>query len=112
MKSCQRKLTASTLRLIPLRSPILAHIKLMPEKEFSMAKNYYITGNRKDGYKSVAEGAERASFTSDRQSKVIAITRETMRNQGGGELRIQGQNGRFRAADTVPPKKDNFPPRG
>lgn len=77
-----------------------------------MAKNYYISGNRKDGYRSVAEGASRASFTSQRQSEVISITRRSMQNNGGGELRIQGTDNRFRAADTVPPKIDNFPPRG
>ena len=77
-----------------------------------MAKNYYVSGNRKDGYMAVGEGAQRASFTGPKQSEVISQTRQSMRNNGGGELRIQGQNGQFRAADTVPPKKDNFPPRG
>ncbi len=77
-----------------------------------MAKNYYISGNRKSGYKARSEGAQRASFVSLKQSEVISKTRSTMRVQGGGELRIQGQNGQFRAADTVPPKKDHFPPRG
>lgn len=77
-----------------------------------MAKNYYISGDRKDGYKAVSEGGQRASFTGQKQSEVISQTRQSMRNNGGGELRIQGQNGRFRAADTVPPKKDNFPPKG
>lgn len=77
-----------------------------------MAKNYYISGNKKEGYKSVAQGAQRASFTASKQSDVIAQTRNTMRNNGGGELRIQDQNGKFRAADTVPPKIDKFPPRG
>lgn len=77
-----------------------------------MAKNYYVTGNRKDGYRGVAEGGQRASFTGTRQSDVISQVRNTMRSNGGGELRIQGTDTKFRAADTVPPKKDNFPPRG
>lgn len=77
-----------------------------------MAKNYYVSGNRKDGYRATAEGAQRAGFTASRQTDVVSQTRNSMRNNGGGELRIQGINGKFRAADTVPPKKDNFPPRG
>ena len=77
-----------------------------------MAKNYYVTGNRREGYQAKAQEASRASFTGNKQSEVISRVRESMRNNGGGELRIQGQDGRFRAADTVPPKIDKFPPRG
>lgn len=77
-----------------------------------MAKNYYVSGNRKDGYRAVGENAQRASFTGKTQAEVIQQTRQSMRNNGGGELCIQGVNNQFRAADTVPPKKDNFPPRG
>lgn len=77
-----------------------------------MAKNYYVSGNRKDGFKAAGEGAKRASFTGPKQSDVISSVRNTMRSNGGGELRIQDTKGKFRAADTVPPKKDNFPPRG
>lgn len=77
-----------------------------------MAKNYYVSGNRKDGYRSVAQGSQRAGFTGPRQADVISQTRNSMRSNGGGELRIQGTDGKFRAADTVPPKKDNFPPKG
>lgn len=77
-----------------------------------MAKNYYVSGNRKDGYRATAQGAQKAGFTAPRQADVISQARNSMRNNGGGELRIQGTNGQFRAADTVPPKKDNFPPKG
>jgi len=77
-----------------------------------MAKNYYISGSRKDGYRGVAQGASRAGFTGKTQAQVIKQVRQSMRNNGGGELRIKGTDNKFRAADTVPPKKDNFPPRG
>lgn len=77
-----------------------------------MAKNYYISGNRTDGYRSVGENAQRASFTARTQAEVINQTRHTMQNNGGGELRIQNTQGQFRAADTVPPKIDKFPPQG
>jgi hypothetical protein len=77
-----------------------------------MAKNYYISGNPKDGYRAVGEGGQRASFTARTQTAVIKQTRNSMQQNGGGELRIQNVHGQFRAADTIPPKKDNFPPRG
>lgn len=77
-----------------------------------MAKNYYVSGNRKDGYRAVAQGSQRAGFTGTRQSDVVSQARGSMQKNGGGELRIQGTDGKFRVADTVPPKKDNFPPRG
>ena len=77
-----------------------------------MGKNYYVSGNRRDGYRAIGENAQRASFTGRTQAEVINQTRNLMRQNGGGELRIQDTNGHFRAADTIPPKKDPFPPRG
>lgn len=78
-----------------------------------MAKNYTVSGNKNDGYRAKADNAQRASFTGKTQTEVIQQTRTHMRQNGGGELRIQRATGSgYRAADTVPPKKDNFPPRG
>ena len=78
-----------------------------------MAKNYTISGNKASGYRSTADNGKRASFTGMTQAQVIQETRKHMQKIGGGELRIQRTDStRFRAADTVPPKKDNFPPRG
>lgn len=77
-----------------------------------MAKNYTISGNPSRGYRAVADNGQRASFTGRTQHQVIQQTRSSMKQNGGGELRIQNTQGQFRAADTIPPKKDNFPPRG
>lgn len=78
-----------------------------------MAKNYTISGNQQKGYRAMADNGQRASFTGKTQAAVITQTREHMRQNGGGELRIQRTDSPlYRAADTVPPKKDNFPPRG
>ena len=77
-----------------------------------MAKNYYVSGNPQKGYRGLAQGASRAGFTGKTQTSVIKQVRESMKDSGGGELRIQGLDGKFRAADTVPPKIDKFPPRG
>lgn len=78
-----------------------------------MAKNYTISGNRSTGYRAKADGGQRASFTGKTQAEVIKQTRTHMQQNGGGELRIQRTDRpQYRAEDTVPPKKDNFPPRG
>lgn len=77
-----------------------------------MAKNYTISGNASKGYRAVGDNAQRASFVGRTQAEVIQQTRQSMQQNGGGELRIQNIQGQYRAADTVPPKKDNFPPRG
>ena len=78
-----------------------------------MAKNYTISGNKSAGYRAKADGGQRASFTGKTQTEVIKQTHTHMQQNGGGELRIQRtDHPQYRAADTVPPKKDNFPPRG
>ncbi len=78
-----------------------------------MAKNYTISGNKSSGYRARADGSKRASFTGSTQQQVIKQTRDSMKQNGGGELRIQRTDSpQYRAADTIPPKKDNFPPRG
>jgi Uncharacterized protein conserved in bacteria (DUF2188) len=78
-----------------------------------MAKNYTISGNKDKGYRAMADGGQRASFTGKTQTEVVHQTRTHMQQNGGGELRVQRTDRpQYRAADTVPPKKDNFPPRG
>lgn len=56
-------------------------------------------------------GGDRASSVHDTHAQAIDRAREIIRNDGGGELRIQGRDGRWRDSDTVPPGNDPFPPR-
>jgi len=56
-------------------------------------------------------GGGRASSVHDTQAQAIDRARKIIRNDGGGELRIQGRDGRWRDSDTVPPGNDPFPPR-
>jgi hypothetical protein len=56
-------------------------------------------------------GAERASSVHRTQGSAERAAKETVRNLGGGEVRIQGRDGRWRDSDTVAPATDPFPPR-
>jgi hypothetical protein len=57
-------------------------------------------------------GGSRASSHHDTQADAQAAARGYLRNSCGGELISQGQDGRIRAKDTVPPGHDPYPPRG
>lgn len=58
-----------------------------------------------------APNAKKASSVSQTQREAIAKAREVVRNQGGGEVRIHGRDGRIRDSDTVKPGNDPNPPR-
>ena len=46
-----------------------------------------------------------------KQSDAERQAKNTVRDLGGGEVRIQGRDGRWRDSDTVAPGRDPFPPR-
>ena len=56
-------------------------------------------------------GADRASAHMDTQAEAIDRAREIVRNAGGGEIRIQGRDGKICEFDTVAPSNDPNPPR-
>lgn len=51
------------------------------------------------------ESVHRTQSSAEQQAK------QTVRGLGGGEVRIQGRDGRWRDSDTVAPARDPFPPR-
>ena len=55
--------------------------------------------------------ADRASGVHDRQGDAAREARDMLRNQGGGELTIKGENGRIRSKDTIAPGNDPNPPK-
>jgi uncharacterized protein YdaU (DUF1376 family) len=55
--------------------------------------------------------ADKASSVHKTQSEAAAAAKQNLQNQGGGELTIQGTDGRFRSKDTIPPGNDPNPPR-
>ncbi len=73
--------------------------------------NYYVTKNPDGTWNAKREHADRASSVSETQSEAERDAKEFSANSGGGEVRIQDRNGRFRDSDTVSPGNDPFPPR-
>ena len=55
--------------------------------------------------------ADRASSVHETQQEAIDAARENLTNQGGGELSVQGLDGRIRSKDTIAPGNDPCPPR-
>jgi hypothetical protein len=57
--------------------------------------------------------SDRASSLHTTQKEAENAAKEMLRNQGGGEVTVQGTDkGQFRKKDTVPPGNDPFPPQG
>lgn len=58
------------------------------------------------GWDVKAPNAKRASSHHDTQKQAERRAKEIVRNLGGGEVRIHGEDGRIRDSDTVSPAKD------
>jgi len=70
----------------------------------------YVTKHPK-GWVVKAPGSERASSVHSTQRDAEKAAKRTVSNLGGGEVRIQGRDGKWRDSDTVPPGNDPNPPR-
>jgi len=77
-----------------------------------MAKNGRTVAPRPNGYANVKDGGKRATSINPTQRAAEQAARAALKREGGGELKILGEDGKIRAKDTVPPAKDPFPPKG
>ncbi len=76
-----------------------------------MAKNdRYVTKHEK-GWAVQSPNGKRAGSVHRTQREAEKAAKQTVANLGGGEVRIQGRDGRWRDSDTVPPGNDPNPPR-
>jgi uncharacterized protein DUF2188 len=75
-----------------------------------MSKNDRYVVRHEDGRAVKKGGADRASSVHRTQDQAEHAAKATVRNLGGGEVRIQGRDGRWRDSDTVAPGNDPFPP--
>jgi Uncharacterized protein conserved in bacteria (DUF2188) len=64
-----------------------------------------------EGWAIKKAGAERASEVLPTQYEAEQRAKEIVAGLGGGEVRTQGNDGKWRDSDTVAPAKDPFPPR-
>jgi hypothetical protein len=55
--------------------------------------------------------ADKASSRHSTQGEAVKAAKEMLQNQGGGELTVQGLDGKFRSKDTIAPGNDPLPPR-
>jgi hypothetical protein len=68
---------------------------------------WVVPNPERGGWDVVKEGHERASAHTDRKAEALDRGREIVRNQGGGELRIQNQQGRLIDSDTIKPGRES-----
>lgn len=66
----------------------------------------YVVRNPEGGWDVKAGGAKRASARKDTQAAAEKRAKEIVENLGGGEVRIQGRDGKWRDSDTVPKGND------
>jgi hypothetical protein len=78
-----------------------------------MPRNGRTVSQRPDGtWANKKDGAERASSLHKTQTEAASVARQQLRSDGGGELKVKGEDGKIRAKDTVPPARDPYPPKG
>jgi Uncharacterized protein conserved in bacteria (DUF2188) len=87
----------------------IMRIEVNRERRSAMSDRYVTKHPR--GWAVQAPGAKRASSVHATQREAEAQAKRTVGNLGGGEVRIQGQDGRWRDSDTVAPGNDPNPPR-
>jgi hypothetical protein len=74
-------------------------------------KQRHVVRNPKGGWDVKKPGGSRSSGHFDTQAEAEARAKEILRNSGGGEAVIHGEDGRIRDSDTVPPGRDPNPPK-
>jgi hypothetical protein len=76
-----------------------------------MSDNDRTISKRPDGkWANKKNGASRASSIHDTQKEAIQAAKDQLRNSGGGDLTVQGRDGKFRSKDTIG-KSDPNPPK-
>lgn len=64
-----------------------------------------------EGWAVKRAGASTPESVHRRQSDAERAAKDKVGKLGGGEVRIQGRDGKWRDSDTIPPGNDPFPPK-
>lgn len=71
----------------------------------------HVVPNPEGGWDVKKPGSNRSSSHTKTQQEAVDRAREIVKNQGGGEVRIHGKDGKIRDSDTIAPGNDPNPPR-
>ena len=71
----------------------------------------YVVKHPDGGWAVKSPKSNQASGVFYTQRDAIGRAKNIVSRLGGGEVRIQGRDGRWRDSDTIPPGNDPFPPR-
>ncbi|WP_369677227.1 DUF2188 domain-containing protein [Mycobacterium malmoense] len=95
--------SAAAVRRIDLSTPIRQAARMAERNSRE------VVPNPDGGWDVKKPGADRASAHYERQSDAVDRARRILKNDGGGELRIHGRDGKIRDSDTIG-RKDLYPP--
>jgi hypothetical protein len=70
-------------------------------------KNDRTVSPRPDGWANKKDGAERAASVHQTQAAAIKEATKMLKNSGGGELKVQNEQGRIRSKDTIAPGNES-----
>lgn len=76
-----------------------------------MGKNDRYVVKHPEGWAVKKAGAKRSSAVMGIQKEAENRAKKIVHNLGGGEVRIQGRDSKWRDSDTVPPGNDPCPPK-
>ncbi|MET0076223.1 MAG: DUF2188 domain-containing protein [Candidatus Thiodiazotropha lotti] len=76
-----------------------------------MSKNDRYVTKHPDGWAVKSSGSGRASSVHGTQKEAETRAKQIVGNLGGGEVRIQNRQGKWRDSDTVAPGNDPCPPK-
>lgn len=77
-----------------------------------MSNNDRSVYRRNDGkWANKKDSASKSSSVHDTQKDAAKAAKKNLNNQGGGELKIMGRNGKIRSKDSISPGNDPFPPK-
>ena len=104
--------SAAKVNIVLRKAGLIPHIANRP-RSFTMSNpnDRYVVPNPEGGWEVKAAHAKRSSKRTQTQKEAIDFAKRVVHDAGGGEVRIQGRDGRFRDSDTVAPGNDPYPPR-
>ena len=73
--------------------------------------NYHVMKHPDGGWQGKKEGSQKATFITETKKQAEQKAKAIVSNQGGGEVRLHGKEGRILDSDTVKPGNDPFPPK-